>query len=295
MSVSTITFNEAITMLQAMFANVDAEVLREVLIANNGHMERTVETLLSMTSATPSTDDRNNGSAIETQSPSQLSQGQGDPAPLAAGTVLPSDFLQIPELSSNRAAPSPSPVSPLPSGNAGGPQSGQLDQDYQMALMLQRQEYEAHAREDDARREAQPQARQTSSQNLEDTDDQAAAADIDFGPLKEKFTQLSTTAKNKFLQLKQKYFSGRGGSRNHGSSSSSSLSSTRPSGAGHQYQVVDQTDRYNAEGGAALRHNNANVPIPTDEEQQRQQLEFDFESHNTSLLEESNRNKTKRD
>lgn len=310
MSVSKITYNEAMTMLQAMFADVDPEVLREVLIASNGHMERTVETLLSMTSSASTGDDRNltnptttTTTTTPTSSPSppsapppQQRDRQVVEPPVA---TLPSDFLQIPELTLNNAGGG--------GAGAGGasPQSNQLDQDYQMALMLQRQEYEIHARDD-----RQPQSlhsqpttitRQSPSPpNPDASPEQAASgADIDFGPLKEKLTHLSATAKHKFLQLKQKYFSGRGG----GSRSNASSSSRAPASVSHQYQVVDQTDSNYFEaaegGGIAMRLHNQQQQqysnIADDQQRQQQDLEFDFESHNTSLLEESNRNKAKRD
>jgi hypothetical protein len=46
-----ITQEDAIATLQAMFSHMDAEVLLMVLESNGGHMERTVECLLSMDSS----------------------------------------------------------------------------------------------------------------------------------------------------------------------------------------------------------------------------------------------------
>lgn len=52
-----VAYEQALEVLQAMFANIDVEVIQSVLHSHRGHMERTVESLLLISgdaSAAPS-------------------------------------------------------------------------------------------------------------------------------------------------------------------------------------------------------------------------------------------------
>src|SRR5690606_103889 len=99
---------------------------------------------------------------------------------------------------------------------------------------------------EDARRQVQQQQQQEYAAETGDS----SGGDIDFGPLKDKLAQLSSTTKNKLAQLKQKYFSNRSGS-----------SHSRTG----QYRTVGQSDRLPLADRASSS---------TDELQ-----EHDFESH----------------
>jgi hypothetical protein len=76
-----ITQEQAVATLQAMFAHVDAEVLLMVLESNGGHMERTVEALLSMDGS---------GSGSGAAPPPPVAAARAQPPPVRS--YLPENF-----------------------------------------------------------------------------------------------------------------------------------------------------------------------------------------------------------
>jgi len=78
---STVTYEEAVSILQSMFQTVDNEIICSVLQANKGHLESTIDFLLSMTGET------NNDTVKESSTTQQSEQPREIPPEQVAQTI----------------------------------------------------------------------------------------------------------------------------------------------------------------------------------------------------------------
>lgn len=124
----TITFNNALATLKSMFPDMEEALLKDIIISENYHIERTVEAVLKLTSH----DTQQSGSvrsSIATSAPKSAPEPVTRPKYRGKNIKLSNDFLQLP-----------------------GQKISTIVQDEELAMMLMMQErQEAAKRKNDAK------------------------------------------------------------------------------------------------------------------------------------------------
>lgn len=95
----SISFEDAVNTLAAMFPDWDRETLSAVLVSNHYHVERTIETVLSMASDTPVNDNNNSNANNESNSNSDGNNTQTVPQ-----SILPPPDMLTPSPSSSSSS-----------------------------------------------------------------------------------------------------------------------------------------------------------------------------------------------
>jgi hypothetical protein len=187
---TTVSYESAMANLKSMFSSVDSEVIAMILQSNAGHMERTVEHLLAMTSGAPAAANNQqtqpqfypiaqpvNQSRKSAQQPQEHKQNSFNPNPLLnqpqpqrsassikASDLLPEEFLRpnswfIKKYGSNAS------VGAATNNSNNSRSSSQIDQDAILAQMLQDQEFVQEIQQNRQKYQVKPQ--QSAPQNTE--------------------------------------------------------------------------------------------------------------------------------
>eukprot|EP00741_Cyanophora_paradoxa_P016103 tig00000042_g15544.t1 len=117
----TVSYEDALATLTAMFPTIDKEVIGAVLDSHQGHMENTIESLLAVSgeNTDPNFQHRAPAAAAERESPPSRPGPRREGRP-AGGSSLPPDFLGV-------------------SRSSGPHHNSQIDEDEMLARQLQEQ------------------------------------------------------------------------------------------------------------------------------------------------------------
>jgi len=205
----TVSFADALATLQAMFGDVDKEVISVILENNGGHMEKTVDDLLAMTGQGDNTTNPTSGNGFNNPNPPRNSGNR-----TGAGNDLPDDFLALPNGNGNGNG---NRFSNDHAGMMGRPEEiDQIKSDAEFAKMLQDQMFmdqlQSHPewRQQQQQQQYQPRQQQQQLQHQQQsragtttttTTTAAASTNDTMEQFKAKWNSLSETAKLKFSSL----------------------------------------------------------------------------------------------